>query len=478
MRSNYRTKIGGNLLLLTILLFMMIIIVTACHQTPEQGAVTQKGSGILEEGILQTASPVEPSDSETYAPESWKYEKEYSSGHRLVIDASIDNMSLAGIPVISVKERPFKEGDQLKDIVKIFCPNAKVYDVGMLLTKSQIEENIIMFKEDLYKLKSERDQKDGGSNQVMDYQAAEEWLNSEIARLEEEYKTAPSDSDLEEANFEFKFAEDSYQSNLKAIEGDRIVRLNFVNWNIDGGTYSGSEFSMQDEKYENTDALETFADPALLLGDAAFANERKRVDQCLQAMGIDYMELDSVTKNTNGYQYYYTRSEKGFAEIYTNVYLGTPQNEPEGMIFKELFKPEYLEVITQRGQIVRIFWKNPTEVTKEDNNNVKVIPWSKVQEIFLQQIDRILTPEPMSNVDEKNATVFPEATEININRIELGLTKVLMHESQNDYKLIPTWNFMGYDKTFVEPDVTPGADVCFVTINAIDGTIIDRGLMY
>ena len=77
------------------------------------------------------------------------------------------------------------------------------------------------------------------------------------------------------------------------------------------------------------------------------------------------------------------------------------------------------------------------------------------------------------------ATYSPsgEPTAIHINRIELGLTKLLMPNSES-YKLIPTWSFLGYDEGFSSQATDVGAEICFVTINALDGSIVDRGNMY
>lgn len=482
LKMKSKTNIYTGVLFLFVTLIATLCLTTACKPLPEQHAVMQKGNGVLEEMIGQTASPVEHANNKTDIPDSWKYEKQYSSGHRLAVDAVLKNSEGTGIPVITVKEKPFEDGQQLKSLVNVFCPNAKVYDAG-ILTKSQIEENIIMQQEELYKLKIERkkreeDQKNGAITEEIDYQAAEEWLNAEIARLEEEYKNAPDDSDLKESNFQLTFKGDSYQANLKAIEGDRCVWFAFCNWSVDGGMYLGSEFFMDDSEYEYSEIVETFADPLTMSNEAGFIPEKEYIDQCVHNMGIDYMSLDSVCKTTSGYKYFYTRMVKEFSETYTNVYLGTPYNDPDGEVFRELFKPEHLEIETQNGVVKKVYWKNPTEVTQEDNDNVKTIAWEQVQKTFLKQMDYILSPEPMSNINEENATVFTEETEIIIERIELGLTKVFMKDSVNDYKLIPTWSFMGYDKNLVRPGVTPGAEICFVTINAIDGTVVDRGLMY
>lgn len=86
-----------------------------------------------------------------------------------------------------------------------------------------------------------------------------------------------------------------------------------------------------------------------------------------------------------------------------------------------------------------------------------------------EQLDRMLTP----------ATYSPsgEPTAIHINRIELGLTKLLMPNSKS-YKLIPTWSFLGYDEAATSRADDAGAAICFITINALDGSIVDRGNMY
>jgi hypothetical protein len=124
-------------------------------------------------------------------------------------------------------------------------------------------------------------------------------------------------------------------------------------------------------------------------------------------------------------------------------------------------------------------WENRAEITNVDNENVRTKPWNEIQEIFKTQMDYLLTPEPVSNGND--TSVFFEKTDVHINRIELGLAKVLMKDSQDDYRLIPVWSFMGYNtnESFPEQEgVNRGAEVCFITIGAIDGTAIDRGLMY
>ena len=97
--------------------------------------------------------------------------------------------------------------------------------------------------------------------------------------------------------------------------------------------------------------------------------------------------------------------------------------------------------------------------------------------IFKAQINLMITPQSTIAEAGLDDASSDQPTIIHINRVEFGATKLLMRNSR-DYKLIPTWSFLGYDETELSNDITPGGEICFVTINALDGSIIDRGQMY
>jgi hypothetical protein len=222
---------------------------------------------------------------------------------------------------------------------------------------------------------------------------------------------------------------------------------------------------LRDAKYEPDEQIASFKRPSLLYDDDTFLKEKETIDGILRDIGIDYMALDSVSKNKHGYSYYYTREANEFQETYANTYLGVVQTE--GEVAMDLFEPEHFEIETRDGQVVKANWHNPTEVIKEDNSNVRVLPWEQIQDTFIKQMDYMLSPDSES-AGESDVMIFPEKTEININKIELGLTKVLMKDSGGDYKLIPAWSFMGYDTNYVQEGPEHGSDICF----------LNRGLMY
>ena len=126
------------------------------------------------------------------------------------------------------------------------------------------------------------------------------------------------------------------------------------------------------------------------------------------------------------------------------------------------------------GEIEDIDWYNPSQVVSVDNENVKILPWSEIQKIFERQIGYMLAPTSESRA-EGIGPLFWKASDLRINRINLGLMKVIMKDT-NEYKLIPVWSFFGQDNLNTELEDCP--EKCYLTINAMDGSIVDRGVMY
>ena len=155
-------------------------------------------------------------------------------------------------------------------------------------------------------------------------------------------------------------------------------------------------------------------------------------------------------------------------------YLGMTATDGDGVIMRDLWGPEYMQITTYEGEIYDIDWYNASKIKEVENENVKLLPWEEVQEIFEQQIDFMLTPAMGHRKEEGQRIYFPNPTDITIDRIHLGLTKVLVQDT-DEYRLIPTWSFFGTDNS---PNDAVHYEKCYLTINAIDGSIIDRGVMY
>lgn len=457
---------------------------TACQPTPEDVVVSNKGDINLEEDIQKTAAPTEAATQKAGAAEDkWKYEKNYDSGNSLIVDAVMVHTDADKLPVLSVAPKMFEGGDQLKTITDIFVPNATIYDQGDQLAKSQLERSIMDVKEQIFRVENDMLPFEGALEPIPEdgKESYLSGLHAAIDYYEEEMKTALDDSELKEASYQLvDYGDDGQQSNMLATANDAVCSIDFVNGPPER-TGSGFYFESNKFKYENTNTSAKFVIPNALDDDSEYKKAKERIDQCIKVMGIDYMSLSAVCKGEDSYSFYYTRDFNGLQETYVNQHVGTIA---VGVDFAEaiyLWKPEYLYFEVQNDQIVKVTWNNPSEITNIDNENVQVKSWEEIQEIFKNQMDFLMSPTPIKSDDPSNATFFLEKTDVHINRVELGLTKLLMKDSQDDYKLIPTWSFLGYQTSASRPaqeGLNIGGEVCYLTINAIDGTVVDRGLMY
>ena len=108
-----------------------------------------------------------------------------------------------------------------------------------------------------------------------------------------------------------------------------------------------------------------------------------------------------------------------------------------------------------KGELTNFYWQNPT-----DSENVQLLPFSKVMDIFRVQIFRSVflgtsDEDPALWADEP-----PMAEEWTVHSIRFSYMRVKKADSP-DYWLLPVWDF---------DDI--------LTVNAVDGSIINRSAGY
>lgn len=124
-----------------------------------------------------------------------------------------------------MQAKPFVSGDGLEQMVRAFYPNATVYAHNML-TKTDIEKEIIFYKELLFREENGLDPVTGGPVAPGDEGPAMELsgdseastrdrLQATIEKYEEEYKIAPADATCPRRIRFLKDMGSSYQLNLR-----------------------------------------------------------------------------------------------------------------------------------------------------------------------------------------------------------------------------------------------------------------------
>ncbi len=364
--------------------------------------------------------------------EKWEYNKQYGTGNALNVDAAVYSVDTETLSTLTVIPKPFESGEKIKAITKLFCPDEKIYDQG---------DNINL-----------------------------------------QFPIAPGT--LKETRYQLRTVENgSMQVNMVAESDDSISYVDFVNWGNDlkkQDSEKGSSFFYDSGKfnYDISETRDVLVTPESLNGDSGFLEAKEKADEYVKGMGINYMALSSVSRGEGSYNFYYTRMYDGLSETYVQTSTGTNVTAVDGGPTIILWDAESLCIKIQNGIVVKAGWTNPSEIKSVDNGNSEMLPWEQIKQIFLSAMEDIMTLKPYEKAAGTNAYARPEGTEVVINRVELGYTKLLTVGTTDDYKLIPTWMFMGYEKYGEhrpKEGVNTGAEMCFVTINAIDGTVIDRG---
>lgn len=402
----------------------------------------------------------------------WEYNKEYGSGRSLDVDAAVYSTDAKSLPALTVVPKPFESGEKIKTITNLFCPNAKFYyqdqadgaypnNVVTYITQGDVILAISSHPDPLKGVTYQPDTGADGSTQV-------------------KLVTEADDITITQVKF-FAEADGSTQINLTAKSGDSTSYIDFANWDNkfekqDSAKGSGFYYESDSFNYENSESYDRLVTPGSLKGDSGFLAAKEKADGYVNGMGIDYMALNSVSRGEGSYSFYYTRTYNGLPETYVQTHTGTTVTGVDGAPTIFLWNAEYLYIEVQNGNVVKARWENPSEIKSVDNEKSKALAWEQIKEIFLEQMDGMMTS---SGTNEANSYVFSEGTEVVINRVELGYTKLLTEGTQDDYRLIPTWMFLGYQENEayhpLHEGANTGAEMCFVTINAIDGTVIDRG---
>jgi hypothetical protein len=118
-----------------------------------------------------------------------------------------------------------------------------------------------------------------------------------------------------------------------------------------------------------------------------------------------------------------------------------------------------------------------------DDSGVVKFTWDPVKkmEILEEYTDIMSFGDIISVFDEKVLQVYSEAENMGIviNKISLSMLPVIM-EGSDETVTIPVWDFRGYSydpanaEQKYEKDAANTATMSFLTINALDGSLVDR----
>ena len=180
-------------------------------------------------------------------------------------------------------------------------------------------------------------------------------------------------------------------------------------------------------------------------------------------------ETDAPSEdNRDGYGIHFTRVLDGIPVTYTYSNGTTIE---DGVT--SAWPYETLDVIYDGEGIANFKWINPYNIEKMSDETVFLIPFSDIQSIF----EEMILKKYGDFFEKSDAEVSFE-----IKEVRLGYMRVMEKGNVMEGTMIPVWDFFG-DETIVYKDGSEsytygGSYASWLTINALDGTVIDRDLGY
>ena len=478
-------------------MILIMCFMTACQPTPGKSAVQAKNSG-LEEAIKKSLK------GETYkAPGYWDEELELGEGKLLVdIDAPVTVPGVQDYPVTESVPGRFTL-EQLNTMITYFAGDNPVFKdknygempvtiYDSLETKQEIEAAILQLKLALSDPESNLNSiKESDPER---YRQGKEDIESQIKVLTEELFIAP-----ETAEQTPLILDDSIKTNnvngIVYLDKARPATIEIYATENESGRNNFFRFTnmgsmIGDGSMENIET-ELWHPPKISMDEAIACAQRAvsdlaggdmrhaRTAAASYSDSLSPVRAETYRDNDQYYVLLFTRSVNNVPYTYENTQMGGLGD------YYPPYPYEYIEVSVDDSGILQFVWRSPSEIVNVLTESIALLPFEEIKEIFKQQI---LSQQVWQEEDSEAIyrTVY-------IENITLGMMRVINPERRDEYLMIPVWDFFGYysdkypdgyknkqqlgiDKN--NEDVDHDFAKSMLTINAYDGTIIDRGAGY
>ncbi len=452
-----------------IILIIIIFINVACQPTPSEEAVIGKKEESLEEMIQKTAAPPsEETTSETAENVSaGGWEQTIEAGNATVeINADIIKPS-SKCEILKVIQRDFTKED-VKRGIELFAGDAELSNYTPQ-TKDSIMNGILAYRKYISDIGAGNYFNENGKTAEEQIEEYENIINE----LEEKYENAP-ESETSNAEVNINFVED---------ESGKAVMLYFQDAEQGSKTLIVRNFAEENStlmRYMDEDVfLASYEEMMESEQEAAISNGLPGIDKVNDFLSVYFEKLEigkchiesynvvsreKEGKTTPVYSIYYSK-DYGNGEISFVAPRQSPlsSDDPSDIEYALPHEPEMIQVITDGKTVYSFTWSMPHSVLEVVNDNVAILEIENIKSLLEQQLMRILKGE---NTEQS----------IKITQIKMSYC-YLWNQKDNTYLIIPVWDMMGYEIREDE-EAEKQELISFITMNAIDGTIINRTLGY
>ena len=434
---------------------LSILLLAACQPTPTEEAVVNKGDGTLETVIhsepQMSAEAAQTVQDALGVPETVQRTISgpvYGGTLHVAVDAAVHMPQVSRVPVLRAGHLRLSEGDKRR-IAETLTGRTVFFETDPL--------------------------------------GRDRWLN-----VAEQYR------DALDALAKRPYGPEADYDSLEAEYNDALQRvLSYYNEFKPGtmepwtGTWSDGEIVPFTEGGESVYICTDGGERCCIQYDATEANPRgnkapitadaarRLVEDALALLGNSHYEIVAVQPADQGlrdrfhsatgvddgsYRITLRPQYEGIPVYDWNSYYGSDTAAQQaGLSVAQRPMKESLGAEVRGGQLIILSWLDPLEVLGVENENVTLLPFERVMEIFEKQV--------FMNVYLSGGEATVKVTDVYFSY------RCVKIKDSDQYYLLPAWDFVGYDTLIAGKGLVKWRD-SILSVNAVDGSILNDLLGY
>ncbi len=444
-----------------------MFLLSGCQVTPKEDIAVNKNDVGLESKILQSESTVD-NDSlkrNSHWEDKWITDVDDIS---IAVDAAVETL---GEKYSVVRVLPHEiTSDEVKEWADVLFEGNKAYEPETVMTKNEIEESILKFK-----------QKMNNKDELIDEYGSEEeadrtisYYEKLIENLEQLYPTAPEQHERKECDWSFKPYEyyndgmlgtedsvlsDNYELNAEAEINGRKAIISATNRNA-------SDYILHYLWFYYDDIPE---------GSEKKTTTKEEAEEVCNGI------LSKIGNQDQWYLYDISNQEDDDAQImtlyYTPVYNGVPTvlvkdlyNIKSDDVYAANYFYQSLEISMYNGELNYIYLTSPSDVTEIVNENVQLMDFDTMMDKAKNYMQLKISKASFDEDFSEN-----EKISVEVNNIQLAMFRI-KEKNKDSYLMVPAWIF--YGNVLDSKNQVIRENEQLLVMNAIDGSSINILLGY
>ena len=464
-------------------LFVLTTLV-ACQKTPEDSIVVGKNNAIMIEkaqGDAETPGASGNLYKSLEVPNTYQNNLTSKGGRlNVLVDAPI-TLPTSALPIVRVAPASFTSENVRTYADALFGENASYIDMSTdNYTKGY-------YQREINRLRNAINEWDTTGNQEYDlvYGSKNE-AEQGLSMLINKAASAPDSLPRYTPSFEWKVANSGDQQKngnnastnksmyifampdeatvSRLLVQDRRMGVNQVNLTYERDITNGIGMIVSSDSMDVSNLIAISEEAALQLAQDTISKCGINGFTCTGTQQLIY-NTNSSTRKMPLYRFMFTRQVNGVNETYTNADYSRTDGEGKPWQY------EKINVLVSDQGIEFFQYRGPVEVRDIVLTNAKLLPFSDIRAIFEKMI---VIVNNTADTESQDSTV---RLEYHISDIVLGL--MCVREQNSDAGLlIPVWDFRGYGRVVGDIEgsylIESNGYKSFLTINAVDGSIVDR----